>query len=66
MCKFELRIFANIAFFRLAQKYLVQILYFFRLAQKYLVQVQHFFVWPKTILQKYNGSCKNALKSNRF
>ncbi len=39
---------------------------FFRLAQKYLVQIQHFFAWPKTILQKYNGSCKNALKSNRF
>ena len=29
MCKLGLRFFANIAFFRLAQKYLVQILYFF-------------------------------------
>ena len=39
---------------------------FLRLAQKYLMQIQHFFAWPKTILQKYNGSCKNALKSSRF
>ena len=71
MCKFGLWNFANIVFFRMAKKDLVQILYFspgpkvlsanivfFRPAQKYLVQIQHFFARPKTIVQKYNGSCK--------
>ena len=118
MCKFGLRFFANIAFFRVAQNYLMQTqhfspgpkpfckstmeavkmllnptdfdvqirikifckhcifspgpkvlianIVFFRLAQKYLVQIQHFFAWPKTILQKYNGSCKNALNPIDF
>ena len=56
MCKFGLRIIAKTAFFRVAQKVHGANFVFCRLAQKYLVQIQHFFAWPKTILQKYNGS----------
>ena len=65
MCKFGLWNFANIVFSP-GPKVLSANIVFFRLAQKYLVQMQHFFAWLKTILQKYNGSCKNAFKSNRF
>ena len=65
MCKFGLWNFAKIVFFRLAQKYLVQILYFFAWP-KILSANTALFRLAQNNFTKNNGSCKNALTSNRF